>query len=102
MPTDTKPHVARAAKKRHARMRKTGTLADMRRELWRAILCAKDVLLDPDTDPATTLKAVHAITSASTAYARLVEIGEIEARLEAVERMLQERRNGHHAITNDR
>ncbi len=66
----------------------------MQRELWRAILCAKDVLQDPDSDTSATLKAVHAITSASTAYARLVEIGEIEARLEAVEELLKERRNG--------
>ena len=89
------PHKARAAKKKHARLRKTGDLTDMRRELWRAILCAKEVLLDPSSDPSTTLKAVHAITSASTAYARLVEIGEIEARLEAVEELLKHRRNGH-------
>ncbi len=88
------PHQARVAKKKQARLRKIGTLADMQRELWRAILCAKDVLQDPDSDTSATLKAVHAITSASTAYARLVEIGEIEARLEAVEELLKERRNG--------
>ena len=85
MPGDTKPHKARQAKKRHARLRKSGSIADMKRELWRAILCAKDVLLDPSTDPATTLKAVHAITSASTAYAKLIEVGELEARLAELE-----------------
>ena len=42
MPTDTKPHKARQAKKRHARLRKSGTIADVQRELWRAILCAKE------------------------------------------------------------
>ena len=57
MPTDTKPHKAREAKKRHARLRKSGTIADMQRELWRTILCAKDVLLDASADSATTLKA---------------------------------------------
>ncbi len=94
MSTDTKPHEARVAKKRHARMSKTGTIADMQRELWRAILCAKDVLLDASNDPATTLKAVHAITSASTAYAKLVEVGELEARLAELEKSLETRRNG--------
>ena len=98
MPTDTKPHEARVAKKRHARLRKSGTIADMQRELWRAILCAKDVLLEPSTDAATTLKAVHAITSASTAYAKLVEVGELEARLAEIEKSLEKkpenRRNG--------
>ena len=94
MPGDTKPHKAREAKKRHARLRKSGTIADMQRELWRAILCAKDVLLDASNDPATTLKAVHAITSASTAYAKLVEVGELEARLSELEKSLENRHNG--------
>ena len=94
MPTDTKPHKARVAKKRHARLRKTGTIADMQRELWRAVLCAKDVLLDASTDAATTLKAVHAITTASTAYAKLIEVGELEARLAELEKSLENRHNG--------
>lgn len=42
MPGDTRPHKAREAKKRHARLRKSGTIADMQRELWRTILCAKE------------------------------------------------------------
>ena len=79
------PHVARAAKRKHSRMRKIGTLADMRKELWRAVLCAKDVMLDASEDPATTLKAVHAITSAATAYAKLVEVDELEARITEIE-----------------
>jgi hypothetical protein len=94
MPGNTKPHQARTAKRRHARLRKSGTIADMQRELWRAVLCAKDVLLDASGDPATTLKAVHAITSASTAYAKLVEVGELEARLAELEQRLEQRRNG--------
>ena len=85
MPTDTKPHKARQAKKRHARLRKSGTIDNMRRALWRAILCATDVLLDSSNDPATTLKAVHEITSASTAYTKLVEVGELDARLAELE-----------------
>ena len=67
----------------------------MQRELWRAVLCARDVLQDPDSDTSATLKAVHAITSASTAYAKLVEIGEFEHRLEAIEQLLKKRQNGH-------
>ena len=94
MPGDTKPLKARQAKKRHARLRKSGTIADMQRELWRAILCAKDILLEPSTDPATTLKAVHAITSASTAYAKLIEVGELEARLTELEKAQAAREKG--------
>jgi len=69
-----------------------GTLTDARRKLWQAITSAEDVLLDDESDAQMVLKAAHAITSASTAYAKLVEI---EARLEAVEQLLKERRNGH-------
>ncbi len=94
MPGDTKPHKARQAKKRR-RIRKIGSLTDARRKLWQAITSAEEVLLDDQSDALTVLKATHAITSASTAYARLVEIGELEARLEAVEELLKERRNGH-------
>ncbi len=94
MPGDTKPHKAREAKKRHARLRKSGTIADMQRELWRAILCAKDVLLEPSTDAATTLKAVHAITQACSAFAKLTEISELEARLVELEKSLENRHNG--------
>ncbi len=72
-----------------------GTLTDARRKLWQAITSAEDVLLDDESDAQMVLKAAHAITSASTAYAKLIEIGEIEARLEAVEQLLKERRNGH-------
>ncbi len=94
MPGDTKPHKARQAKRRR-RIRKIGSLTDARRKLWQAITSAEEVLLDDQSDALTVLKAVHAITSASTAYARLVEIGELEARLAAVEELLKERRNGH-------
>ena len=70
----------------------------MQRELWRVVLCAKDVLLDASTDPTTTLKAVHAITSASTAYAKLIEVGELEARLSTLEeerdKSMGNRKNG--------
>ena len=91
---DTKPNKTRQAKRRR-RIRKMGTLTDARRKLWQAITSAEDVLLDDQSDSQMVLKAAHAITSASTAYAKLVEIGEIEARLEAVERLLQQRQNGH-------
>ncbi len=94
MPGDTKPHKARAAKKKHASLRKTGSIADMQREVWRAILCARDIMLDIDSDAATTLKAVHAITSASSAYAKLVEVGELESRLSELEQSLEKRKNG--------
>ena len=88
MPTDTKTHKARQAKSRR-RIRKIGDLTDARRKLWQAITSAEQVLLDDQSDAVMVLKAVHAITSASTAYARLVEVGELEGRVSEVERSLE-------------
>ena len=94
MPGNTKPENARSEKKKRRRIRKIGTVTDARRKLWQAITSAEEVLLDDQSDTLTVLKAVHAITSASTAYAKLVEIGEFEKRLEAVETLLKKRQNG--------
>ena len=85
MPTDTKPHRARQAKSRR-RIRKIGDLTDARRKLWQAITTAEDVLLDDETTAEMELRAVHAITQACSAFAKLTEISELEARLTELER----------------
>ena len=36
-------------------------------------------------DPQLVLRAVHAMSQVSSAYARIVEVGELEARLAALE-----------------
>ena len=95
MPGNTKPENVRSEKKKRRRIRKMGDITDARRKLWQAITSEEEVLLDDQSDTLTVLKAVHAITSASTAYAKLVEIGEFEKRLEAVEKLLEKRQNGH-------
>lgn len=96
MPGDTKPHKARKAKKRR-RTRKTGDLSDLRRTLWQAIYQAEQVLLDADSDTATVLKCVHAISQAAGTYAKVVEVGELEARLAELEKSLGHRSNGRRA-----
>ncbi len=88
MPGDTKSHKARIAKKA-IRIRKLGDLTDTRRELWRAIVVARGVLTNADNPPELTLKAVHAITQASTAYVKLIEVGELEARLAELEKAVE-------------
>lgn len=90
MPGDTRPHKACLEKKRR-RIRKLGTLEDAQRKLWQAITNAEDVLLDDQVSNETCLKAVHAITQATTAYAKLVEAGELEARLAEIEKTIDER-----------
>lgn len=85
MPPENRPHVARRAKK----ARRAGTVEDVRLKLWNALLRAEDVLMDAD-DTATVLRAVHAMTQGAAAYARIVDAGELEARLAALEETMQQ------------
>lgn len=93
MPGDTRTHLARIAKRRK---RDGGDLTKMRRALWRAVEAAEAALMDGAAagDAAAVLKAVHAITQASGAFARLVEVGELEARLAELEAALAARADG--------
>ena len=92
MPGDTRTHVARAAKKRRTQ---PGDMNTARALLWRALQAAEGVLLDAAdvNDAPTVLKAVHALTQATAAYARVVEAGELEARLSELEAAMQARPN---------
>jgi hypothetical protein len=83
------PYKARLAKKRP---RRPGDLRQLTRVLWRAILEAEAILAHAD-DAELTLRAVHAISQASGQYAKLIEVGEFEARLKVLEDA-QMRRNG--------
>jgi hypothetical protein len=75
------PVRARLGKKLRGR---PGTLIELQRICWQSVKRAQYVLEEAKTQ-ADTLRAVHAITHASTAYAKLLEIGELEARLAALE-----------------
>jgi hypothetical protein len=66
------------------RARKPGDLGALKITLWRAILEAERVLLESEDDE-LSLKAVHAVSQASGQYLRLLEIGELEARVAALE-----------------
>jgi hypothetical protein len=75
------PWQARHAKRR---VRKPGNLLDLQRKLWRC-LCEAELILEEADDPELVLKAVHAISQCSGQYAKLLEVGEIEARVQALE-----------------
>lgn len=83
---DTRPHRARQGK-RAKRIRKAGDLDDARRKLWQGITTAEAAMLDAADagDPALTLRAVHALTQACTAYAKLTESCELEERVTELE-----------------
>lgn len=74
------PHKARLAKKQNAKPKDLTAVSEM---IWKALQRCT-TLLD-GADEATALKAAHAIFQGSTAYAKLHEVSELEARLEALE-----------------
>ena len=77
------PHKARLAKRRRG---KVGDLAALVRVLWSALLDAEAVLRSTEGDnPELCLKAVHAVSQCAGQYAKLLEIGEFEARIAALE-----------------
>jgi hypothetical protein len=81
------PHQARQAKRRAS---KPGTLPQLQLKLWQA-LCAAEAVLQTATEAELTLKAVHAMAQVAGHYARLLEVGEIEARLAALEAQVLQR-----------
>ena len=74
------PHAARLAKKR----RRPGNLGALQRLLWRTLLTAEEILDDAE-EPDMQLRAIHALSQASGQYAKLLEIGELESRIAALE-----------------
>lgn len=78
------PAKARAAR-RKKRLQRAGSVEDVRLRLWEAIEAASDLVADGEKEDALRLRAVHAITQASTAYAKLTEAVEFEARLKTLE-----------------
>ena len=78
------PTEARQAK-RQKRRGQPGTLEDARALLWKAFQRA-GVILDNEDD-ALSLKAIHAVSQGAAAYARIIEVGELEARLAALENL---------------
>ncbi len=83
---NAKPLQARLTRKANS---KPKNLQDVAQKLWRALETA-EALLEEDS-PELRLKAVHAVTQSAAAYARVYEVGELEARLEALEALRGER-----------
>ncbi len=78
------PTRARMAKKKR---QQTGNLKALQRKLWVALLHAEDVLEQAE-QAELRLKAVHALSQCAGQYAKLLEIGELEARMAEVEARL--------------
>ena len=71
--------------KKLKRVRSAGSLEKLKKKMWQTISAAEEMLLDPEADSATRLKAIHALVQAGMAYTRLVESTEQADRLDALE-----------------
>ncbi|WP_135230675.1 hypothetical protein [Deinococcus fonticola] len=83
------PVNARLGKKKAS---KPGNLKEVAGMLWEALETARELLSDDDTG--TRLKAIHALSQTASSYARVYEVGELEARLEALEQAMQGQQKG--------
>lgn len=84
MPGDTKTHIARQGKKAKNRP-DAGTIKDVQTVLWRAITRLAEKLERKRIPTDELTKLVHATSQAASTYARIVEVGELESRVEELE-----------------
>lgn len=64
--------------------RADGDVAQLQTKLWQAILQAEGVMLK-EGDDVLKLKAIHCLSQTAASFLKAIEIGELEARLEALE-----------------
>lgn len=81
------PHKARQAKKLKKRV-DVGTIDDLKEKVWKGILTAEKILDNKRAANALKLRAVHAIVQAAASYTKIVEAGELEARMQELEAAL--------------
>ena len=67
------------------RRRSPGDLEALRRECWWAIRRVGEALDDPDLTVGDLCKVAHALAGLANSYGRVVEVGDLAARLEALE-----------------
>lgn len=81
---NSNPWQGRLAKKRR---RKPGTLADLQRRLWGAIVTAEKIV-DAAETPDLAIRGLHCISQLSGQYLKALEVGEYEARIAAMEQTI--------------
>mgnify|MGYP001567774616 CR=1 FL=1 len=72
---------------------KKGDLARVQRKQWLAVLHAVDILTYASADD-IRLRAIQSLSQAIAVYAKLLEIGELEKRLLALEAWRKEQEHG--------
>jgi len=74
------------------RTRKTGDIHKLKLKVWRMILKAERIALDPDTDNVTALRAIHACVQAGASYLKILENTDLEDRIKKLEELYDERK----------
>jgi hypothetical protein len=83
---NTSQYKARLAKRR---AHKPGNLQDILKILWTAISDVEHLLYTAGDDADLRLRCLHALSQSCGQYSKLLEIGELEARLSALEQQMQ-------------
>jgi hypothetical protein len=83
------PYRARMGRKLRG---KPGDLPQLQLILWHALKRAQGILEAAVDDDEAALKAIHCLSQVAGQYAKLLEIGEFEARIAALEAAQQEGR----------
>ena len=85
---------ARRAKKRKTQVaaEAAGTLEQLQARLWSAITRIDGIINDDSADSALVLRASHALFQGAAAFSKVLEVGELEGRLDALEEALAGRR----------
>lgn len=79
------PHPGRIARNVRRRRRKAGDIAALRRSLWQIIDKLEVEISAARGFPARLIRHVHCLTQLSGVYIRACEVGELEARVTALE-----------------
>lgn len=64
--------------------RYNGDVGQLQGKLWAAILRA-ETIMEPGGDDYLALRAAHCLSQVAASFLKAVEVGELEARLEALE-----------------
>jgi len=85
------PVKARLAQRRR---RRAGDLRALTKAVWQAIRDAETALESAKTND-ERCRAIHAMAAIANSYSKVLQLGEYEGRLAALEKGLEEIKNGH-------
>lgn len=76
---------------KYKRIRKTGSIQDLKRRIWQGINECERIILEEDHTDSQKIQAVHALNSSAKAYLKIIEVSELESRITALESKIEEK-----------